>query len=90
MDDSMMTNFRNNEAAQRFELKENGGITFADYRLSGRKLMIDHVETPPAMRGQGAAGRLMQQITDYAKSQNLEIIPICSYAAAWVRRNKLS
>jgi predicted GNAT family acetyltransferase len=46
------------------------------------------VESPPSLRGTGAAGRLMQGVTELARAQNLRIVPICSYAAAWMRRHR--
>ena len=79
--------FTNNAADSRYELNVDGTVTFADYRKDGKTLFIDHVEAPPALRGTGAAGRLMQGIADAAKAEGLSITPICSYAAAWVAKN---
>ena len=75
-----------NTAAKRFELEIDGHIVFADYRLEGNMLYINHVEAPEALRGSGAASKLMQEIADKAKAEQLSIIPICSYAASWIRR----
>lgn len=75
------------DTGQRFEIDIEGQTVFADYRRSGSTLSIDHVESPPALRGKGAAGKLMQEIHDYAKIENLKLIPICSYAATWLQRN---
>lgn len=76
-----------NDTGQRFELPLDGHTVFADYRKDGQTLYIDHVEAPPALRGTGAAGKLMQAIKDKATRENLKIIPICGYAASWLRRN---
>jgi predicted GNAT family acetyltransferase len=76
-----------NTAHHRFELAEGGGITFADYRLVGEQLFIPHVETPPALRGAGSAGRLMEGIVQHARARHLVIVPSCPYAAAWLRRH---
>jgi len=73
---------------QRFELDVDGKTVFADYRKDGNAVSILHVETPPELRGQGAAGKLMQEIADYAQKENLKLIPICSYAVAWMKRHK--
>lgn len=75
-----------NTAAGRFELEEEGRLAFADYRRQGGRLVIDHVEADPALRGTGAAGRLMQGVVEAADAQGLEITPLCGYAAAWLRR----
>jgi len=79
--------FTDNAADSRYELNVGGTIAFADYRKDGKTLFIDRVEAPPALRGTGAAGRLMQGIADTAKTEGLSITPICSYAAAWVAKN---
>ncbi len=77
-----------NPEKRRFELDIDGKVAFATYRREGEVLYIPHVEAPPSLRGSGAAGRLMQGVTDLARAQNLRIVPICSYAAAWMRRHK--
>lgn len=77
---------RIDEAAGRFERDEDGQIVFADYRRSDGRLIVDHVEAPVALRGTGAAGRLMEEIAAHAREQGLRIIPLCGYAAHWLRR----
>ena len=79
---------RNNTEQNRFEIEVEGQIIFADYKLDGEKLYITHVETPTELRGKGTAAKLMQEIADHAASNNLSIIPICGYAAAWMRRQQ--
>lgn len=71
----------------RFELEEQGLVAIADYRLAGGRLMIDHVEAPLALRGTGTAGRLMTGVLEEARRRGLKVVPICSYAAAYIRRH---
>lgn len=80
-------NVTDNTQLGRFELAENGQITFANYRREGARLAIRHVEAPPARRGKGSANRLMAGIVAHARTNGLTIIPICSYAVAWFRRH---
>lgn len=83
-----MTNaLRNNKADSRYEMVEQGMTSWANYRLSGDRLYLDHVESPPALRGTGAAGRLMAALAADVRAQGLRITPICGYAAAWLRRS---
>lgn len=79
---------RLNEAAGRFERDEAGQVVFADYRRSDGRLILDHVEAPIALRGTGAAGRLMEEIAAYARAEGLRVVPLCGYAAAWLRRSR--
>ena len=83
----MTSELRNNTVDSRYEMVEQGMTSWADYRLSGDRLYIDHVESPPALRGTGAAGRLMAALAADARTQGLRITPICGYAAAWLRRS---
>lgn len=82
----MAETFTDNTAANRFELQVGTATAYADYRREGGTLFIDYVEAPQELRGTGAAGRLMQHIVDTAKSENLNITPICGYAATWLSR----
>ena len=75
------------DTGARYEMDEQGLTSWADYRRSGDRLVIDHVESPSALRGTGAAGRLMTAIGADARAKSLKIIPICSYAAAWLSRS---
>jgi predicted GNAT family acetyltransferase len=76
-----------NEERHRFETIENDLMVFANYREHDGRLILTHVEADPALRGTGAAARLMQSIVDYARIQNLKLVPRCSYAVAWFRRH---
>ncbi|HZH28802.1 MAG TPA: GNAT family N-acetyltransferase [Azospirillaceae bacterium] len=76
-----------NQARSRYELEAGGEVAFATYQRDGATVYIRHVEAPPALRGTGAAGRLMEGIMQAARRDGLKIVPICSYAAAWMRRH---
>jgi hypothetical protein len=75
------------DTGRRYEMDEQGLTSWADYRRSGDRLYIDHVESPVALRGSGAAGRLMAALAADAQAKNLKITPICGYAAAWLHRH---
>ena len=79
--------FTDNAARGRFEHTEQGLTAFASYRRAGDVVSIFHVEAPMALRGTGAAGRLMTQVAQHARENSLKVLPICSYAVAWFRRN---
>jgi predicted GNAT family acetyltransferase len=76
-----------NPAMSRFELVEHGQTAFADYLRRGGALVIPHVESPHALRGKGAASRLMEGVVAHARGEGVKIVPICSYAAAWLQRH---
>ncbi len=72
---------------RRFELEEAGELAFANYRREDGKLVIPYVEAAPALRGTGAAGRLMEGVLASARAEGLRVVPLCSYAAAYIRRH---
>lgn len=82
-----MSELRNDAAGGRYEMDEEGMTSWADYRMRDGRMFIDHVESPVALRGTGAAGRLMAALAADAKAKGLKITPICGYAAAWLRRS---
>ena len=75
------------DTGERYELDEDNLTSWADYRLSGDRIFIDHVESPVALRGTGAAGRLMAGLLDRIRAQGLKVVPVCPYAAAYIRRH---
>lgn len=76
-----------NSARQRFELIEEGKLAFAEYRREGEVLVLPHVEADPALRGRGAAGRLMAGLMEIVRERGLKVRPVCSYAVAWLDRH---
>ena len=76
-----------NASRQRFELEEEGKLAFADYRVQADVLILPHVEADPALRGRGAAGRLMTGVMEIVRERGLKVMPVCSYAVAWLERH---
>lgn len=77
---------RNNTAQNRYELDVDGHLAIAEYRLEGDKLAVTHVFVPPELRGRGVAAKVMDGVLADAKARGLSIVPICSYAAAYMER----
>ncbi|HWF63864.1 MAG TPA: GNAT family N-acetyltransferase [Rhizomicrobium sp.] len=76
-----------NQALHRFELGEDGHIVFANYRTHDGRYILTHVEADPALRGTGAAARLMEAIVAHAKENNFKLVPRCPYAVTWFARH---
>jgi len=82
-----MNSVTDNTARQRFELVEEGKLAFSDYRREEDVLILPHVEADPALRGRGAAGRLMQGTMEIVRERNLKVRPVCGYAVTWLQRH---
>jgi uncharacterized protein len=76
-----------NKEKGRFEREEGGLLAWAEYRIRDGKYLIPHVEAEPLLRGSGAAGRLMADIVEHARTEKLVIVPRCSYARIWFARH---
>ena len=88
MSDLKTVPITDNAADKRFELDVDGKTVFADYSLDGDTLRIHYVEAPPELRGSGAASSLMEGVAQLAQDNHYRIVPICGYAAAWLRRHR--
>jgi hypothetical protein len=76
-----------NPNEKRFEVWIDGHLSKLDYIQDGKNFVITHVGVHPQLRGQGVAGKITQAGLEYAKANSLRVIPMCSYAAAYIRRN---
>lgn len=76
-----------NPAENRFEVFINGVLSKLDYIEDGDTIVMTHVGVHPEHRGGGVAGRITQAALEYAKERSLRVIPMCSYVAAYIRRN---
>jgi uncharacterized protein len=83
-----MSELRNNIERSRYEMEEQGLTSYAEYRRQDGRLFITYVFALPALRGSGAAGRLMTAVAEEARREGLSITPICGYAASWLRASK--
>lgn len=77
----------NNESERCFEVSVNGLLSKLDYLQDKDTFVITHVGVHPDLRGQGMAGKLTQAGLEYAKARSLRVIPMCPYAAAYIRRH---
>lgn len=80
---------REDLAARRFELTDptQAVIGYAAYSVDGDTVVIDHVQTAPEHRGNGYAAELMAGLLDQLRASDRRVIPVCSYAVAYLRDN---
>jgi hypothetical protein len=63
-----------------FELNVDGHIAFANYRNIGGVIGITHTEVPSALRERGIGSRLVLDMLEQIRAQNLRVRPMCSFA----------
>jgi predicted GNAT family acetyltransferase len=76
-----------NPQESRFEVFIEGQLCKLDYFVDRGAMVIAHVGVHPDFRGQGVAGRIVQTCLDHARENGLRVIPMCSYAAAYIRQH---
>jgi uncharacterized protein len=82
-----MSGFVNNPSKKRFEVKMADSVAALYYTVFEDKLYLEHTEVPEALQGKGLAGQLVEGALEYAKTNNLPIIPMCAYANNYIQRN---
>jgi uncharacterized protein len=75
------------EPEQRFELQQDGRAGVLQYRRSGNHLVLVHTEVAPALEGKGIGAQLVRSALEYARQQDLKVVPRCSFASAYIRRH---
>jgi len=71
----------------RFQAVVDGERCVADYQLAGKVLTITHTLVPAPVEGRGIAAQLTEAVLDYARAQQLKVVPVCSYARSYMRRH---
>lgn len=58
--------------------EEAGRMTYSD--AGPDKFIISHTEVRPKYAGQGVGTQMVMKCVEYARDNNLKIIPLCSFA----------
>jgi uncharacterized protein len=58
------------------------------YRLMGPRIKFVHTEVEPAFEGRGLGGILARAALDWARSERLEVLPVCPYIAEWIAKHR--
>ena len=82
-----MTDIIDNKAQHRFELVVDGGIAFANYRLTAQAVIITHTETPHALRGRGIASELVRGALELIRADGHKVIAGCGFVVDYLRKH---
>jgi predicted GNAT family acetyltransferase len=78
---------RDNPEERRYELRDGEHLATVTYRLAPGRITFIHTRVPDALSGRGIASRLARYVLDDARRRGLEVVPICPYVAAFIRRH---
>jgi predicted GNAT family acetyltransferase len=70
-----------------FEVQLGDQAGVLQYQILGNRMLITHTEVPPAFEGRGIGSALARAGLDYARERGLEVVPLCSFIAAYIKRH---
>ena len=82
-----MSDVVDNKAQHRFELAVEGGMAFANYRLTPQAVIITHTETPRALRGRGIASELVKGALELIRADRHKVIAGCGFVADYLGKH---
>jgi uncharacterized protein len=73
----------------RYALRIDGELaSIVDYAITGKSISFHRTFTPPAYRGQGLAGEVVEfAVNDVEATTDLRIVPMCWYVGDWFDRH---
>jgi hypothetical protein len=72
---------------KRFVIHAEGKEVYVEFDLKDDKIDLDHTYTHPDLRGRGLAAQVVRAALEYAKENNLKVIPTCSYVRSFIKKN---
>ncbi|QTX03586.1 GNAT family N-acetyltransferase [Agromyces archimandritae] len=77
------------DAASRYELRVNGTPEgFAAYTAEPGRITFTHTEVFPGHEGEGLGSALAKAALDDAVARGEQIVPVCPFIAAYVKRHR--
>lgn len=83
----MEYNIRHNEELSRFETEVDGELGMVNYTQKDNMLVVTHTGVPPEIGGRGVAASLTKALLDYARQNELKVVPVCPYTRAYIQRH---
>ena len=77
----------NDKQGSRFLLDVDGQEVYALYAEDKETIDLYSTYTPPQLRGQGLAEKVVLAAFKYAKEKNLKVIPTCWYVRSFLEKH---
>ena len=84
LDDVTVTH---NEGTHRFEAGIGGLRAFISYSRFPGRIVYTHTEVPHPLEGQGVAAKLARVALDFARVNDLRVVPLCPYVSSLIRKH---
>ncbi|MDP1746425.1 MAG: GNAT family N-acetyltransferase [Bacteroidota bacterium] len=76
-----------NHENKQFEIRRNDLIARIPYSIKDDSIGLLQTHVPDEWRGKGLAKKLAECALNYAKENNLRIIPYCSFVAKYIEEH---
>jgi predicted GNAT family acetyltransferase len=77
-----------NKEEKRFVIYAEGKEVYVKFEIKNNKMDLDHTYTNPELRGKGLAALVVRAALQFAKGNNLKVIPTCSYVRSFISKNE--
>lgn len=77
----------NNSEKSRFEVTIAGHTAICEYKIVKDRIIFTHTEVPPGLEGKGIASLLAKTGLEFAKTEQLKVMPLCPYVAGYIKRH---
>jgi len=57
------------------------------YTTAGSKVIIDHTTVDDVLRGKGVGAQLVRAAVEWARKENVKLLPLCPYARSVFDKN---
>jgi len=80
-------NVRHHSASNRFEAEVEDRTAVLEYQRENERIVFTHTYVPPELRGRAIAGALVRAGLAFARREGVQVVPVCSYVAAYIKRH---
>jgi uncharacterized protein len=86
-DSSVVSDVQHDGRVQEFRIPLGDETAVLQYQRSSNRINLFHTEVPPAHRKQGIAHRLARSALEFARENELRVVPSCPFVADYIRRH---
>jgi hypothetical protein len=76
-----------NPDAQRLEAYVEGHLAQLNYMRQDGRIFFTYVGVPRPIEGQGIGSALVRAGLEYARSERLVVVPLCSFVRSYIERH---
>ena len=71
----------------RFAVHAEGLTAVLEYQRVGERVVMPHTAVPGPLEGRGIGSRLARTALEWAREENLRVVPLCPFVRAYIQRH---